>query len=504
MDCRAIPLVALLLWAAVSWAVTVPTADGTVFLHPDAGYTITFPTGWDVLEHDGTHDVAGWCVIGSLRTSHTVGLTVGTLHTATDSSLDSVTQYYESTLPKLYTDFTLVNTATGSLCGLRATAVIFNGRLKDTTGLTQQYTAFICKKDDSAFIIEYHTDTALTKTDAPLLRAVAMTFCFDTTKPARVDPPAPGRVSIPEQFTSVTLPDGWRAGVCEWSDPHKIGLLQRVRTHPTDDFAAVALGMLTLPAGRTPAGITQFVRERLTAELPSLTNVTVGTSTIGGHPAPCIRGTTAFGGQAATCQAYYLADNRRILLIACFSPRDAEAGNAKEFDAVLASVALQVDPATLPPPPTRRTWSVEGFSMIPPVGWGVTRETWPKMPSKVICFTRQRERSGDHVYESLYVFVDPQDTDMAPADYAELSKRSLADSLPNYKDLGEGDVTVNGYKAHWFMYSCTTDGLTLGMLRYVIVDNKRAFVINTTALPDTYAKYKKAFDDCVESFKLVK
>ena len=79
MDCRAIPLVALLLWAAVSWAVTVPTADGTVFLHPDAGYTITFPTGWDVLEHDGTHDVAGWCVIGSLRTSHPVGLTVGTL-----------------------------------------------------------------------------------------------------------------------------------------------------------------------------------------------------------------------------------------------------------------------------------------------------------------------------------------------------------------------------------------------------------------------------------------
>jgi hypothetical protein len=484
-------------------AATVPTADGQVFQHPEAGYTITFPTGWDLQEHDGDHDILGWATVAHLHDSRAVALSVTRQNTAAGTTLQSAADGYLSTRARQVENYVLSSSADGKLCGYAAKGVVFNGNPKDEH--TRQYTALIFMKDETAFIIEYHTEHAHAKADAPVLRAVAMSFCFDTTKPVAITPAAPARVAIPDQSVTVLPPAGWRVGACAWSDPRLLGLLQRKLAHPTDDLAAVAVGLMTLPAaGLAKPRVTELVRERLRGEFATLTDLEQGDGAIGKYTLPWVRGATTFGGRPVTCQTYYVVDGKRALLLMCLSSRGAETANAKEFGAIVNALELQADPTALPPPTTRRSWAAEGFSLVPPTGWAVAYEQWPKMPSKVVSLTRPRAGGGDRVYETVYCYHEALEVVTTPELYLERNNKTLAQTLPGYKALGNGDITINGLKGKWQMYTCTTDDVTLAMVRYLLLDGKHAYVITSTATPESYAKYKKAFEECVLSFKVEK
>jgi hypothetical protein len=157
-----------------------------------------------------------------------------------------------------------------------------------------------------------------------------------------------------------------------------------------------------------------------------------------------------------------------------------------------------------PPAPVRTTWKDEGFSIMGPAGWAAKEAAWPKFPGKVVSFTRTTVMANDPVNEMLFVYTDPLKAPQTLEKYFADQLALLNKSMPLYKEITTGNMTVNERKGKFVLYAGKANGINVGMLRCVLMDTNRVFVLTCMSTVDGFAKYRDTFEKTITSFEVLK
>ena len=202
--------------------------------------------------------------------------------------------------------------------------------------------------------------------------------------------------------------------------------------------------------------------------------------------------------------SFFLVKNRVAYNVMCMSTPDDYDKYKAAFQACAKSLQFSLRQPPPPPPPVRTTWKDEGFSIMGPQGWAVKEAAWPKLPGKVVSFIRPTTGPTDPVSEMLFVYTDPFTTPPTLEKYFQDQRALLQKSVMGYKELAAGSLTVNDHPGKFVQYTGKNYGTLLAMLRCVIMDDKRAFVLTCTSTPENYAKYKDLYQQAIMSLEVLK
>jgi hypothetical protein len=82
------------------------------------------------------------------------------------------------------------------------------------------------------------------------------------------------------------------------------------------------------------------------------------------------------------------------------------------------------------------------------------------------------------------------------------SKKSMKDTLANYREVQDRSITVDGQPARIIEATYLGSNLPLHIVQLVTVKNNNEYVVTGTALDSSWSKYQKLFNDTQMSLKL--
>jgi hypothetical protein len=164
--------------------------------------------------------------------------------------------------------------------------------------------------------------------------------------------------------------------------------------------------------------------------------------------------------------------------------------------------AAAADPATTAARPelTERTVDARfGFELAYPSGW--TASEGPGMPALFV--TSAREGASDPFVENVNVVVEELPVPMSAEAYADGSLPLMQTDLVEFREVSRGPADLGGQPAVRREYEHTFAGRPLWVVSYMVVVDKRAYVITATAERERAETWRALLESISNSFQLV-
>jgi hypothetical protein len=140
-----------------------------------------------------------------------------------------------------------------------------------------------------------------------------------------------------------------------------------------------------------------------------------------------------------------------------------------------------------------------GFSIIFPVGWEIQtiENGW------ITLAVTELEGPTDPWAEAVVVdvFEQPQGFDLDNTFNDRVHSMNM--NAVDFREEDRGEVTINGERARWIIYSYSEHEIgDLMVIEYLLVKGKRAFIISGDSPPDTFSEFEEIFITAARSFRL--
>lgn len=139
----------------------------------------------------------------------------------------------------------------------------------------------------------------------------------------------------------------------------------------------------------------------------------------------------------------------------------------------------------------------KGFSIKFPQDWETKKGV---MGTVVMAFSPQ-EGTSDGFRENANVVVENLPQTFTLDQYTELSLSNMRKLLTDFQMQENGDTTIGGLSAKWYIYTHRAGSVTATVLQYFLVKGLRAYVISTAAEPGQFSKYKPTFEEIAQTFR---
>lgn len=139
----------------------------------------------------------------------------------------------------------------------------------------------------------------------------------------------------------------------------------------------------------------------------------------------------------------------------------------------------------------------KGYSISFPKTWELKekyRET------DVIALSPQ-ENSADRFRENVNVITSDLGQVYSLDTYYKANIENAEKGLNKFKQVQLTDIKINGIPTKRLVYTHEMQDISIKVIAFVLVKGKMGCVITCTALPDSYSKYEKTFDEVAKSFK---
>lgn len=140
------------------------------------------------------------------------------------------------------------------------------------------------------------------------------------------------------------------------------------------------------------------------------------------------------------------------------------------------------------------------FTVQFPENW----EVRPGMAGMDVVGISPLEGPNDTFRENVNVASQVLQSPIKMEEFYAQGKKALSEQLPNFKEIGVGDITVNGLPVHWIEFSQTSNNLQANIKQFYILskDGNRAFIITGASAPEKFDTFKTSMDKIVQSFKV--
>jgi len=293
---------------------------------------------------------------------------------------------------------------------------------------------------------------------------------------------------------SITFPRSWSVQEEEFVTVRGIA-------PPTPGFQFqenVSVSSDALPKGATLADQAATYAKAMEKSVDGGKVVRKTDTTLDGVPAKIVVSTNTAMNMLGMNITFLVAKNTRLYTIICTTLQDNYPRYALIFTKIAASFKMLA-----PPVPVRSTWAAQGFSLIPPLQWTTAEETWPNIANPVICFYAPKPPAVKELSEMMAISQEtlPDNATLLP--FVDRTTAALKTQLTDYKQLGSGDVTLNGRAAKWVAYTTTVQKTTLGQMRFLLVDHHRGYTILCSTRAELFNAAKDTFEKTVKSFDLI-
>lgn len=112
------------------------------------------------------------------------------------------------------------------------------------------------------------------------------------------------------------------------------------------------------------------------------------------------------------------------------------------------------------------------------------------------------ESDQDKFRENASVLSGKLDAPITLDEFYTENLKNLQKSLIDFKLESSGDITIDGQKAKWLVYTHKQGNFVSKVVQYFIMVKDRAYLITAGAEPSAYDKFKPTFDAIVKSFHL--
>ncbi len=137
------------------------------------------------------------------------------------------------------------------------------------------------------------------------------------------------------------------------------------------------------------------------------------------------------------------------------------------------------------------------FSITFPKTWNIKENV---KGAAVMGFS-PKENESDTFFENVNVVASQANLDGYDAQkYFQVNYGPLAE-LEGFKELERGEITLEGKKAIWIIFTHHTSSLDAKALQYYLVRGTRGYVITGTGLSTSFDKYKPQFEQIARSFR---
>jgi hypothetical protein len=161
------------------------------------------------------------------------------------------------------------------------------------------------------------------------------------------------------------------------------------------------------------------------------------------------------------------------------------------------ATAPEAQPAGTEKPAAKTFQSAEkGFSITFPADW----EIKPNPPT--IVSASRPAAPGDTFRENVNVCVEALPRPLTPDEYVDAAIALLKKTFPGTAEVERGKVALGGADARYIVYTFKIGALQLKNLAYSVPRGLTCFVITCTATPDTFDKYRPAFEEIANSLKM--
>jgi hypothetical protein len=140
----------------------------------------------------------------------------------------------------------------------------------------------------------------------------------------------------------------------------------------------------------------------------------------------------------------------------------------------------------------------KGFQVTLPKGWEQKKNV---MGAEIIAL-RPKGGKNDSFRENVNVVVENMNQKMAAKEYYKASQTVLAKVFNEFKIEKTGHTKIDNHDTYWCIFTHKMGGIRAKVLQYMTTENTRGFVVTGSALPDTFEKYKKDFENTAESLKI--
>jgi len=144
----------------------------------------------------------------------------------------------------------------------------------------------------------------------------------------------------------------------------------------------------------------------------------------------------------------------------------------------------------------------DGFSIEFPPDWD-RREG---LVGSVVAAMSPQEGPGDDFRENVNIIVTTKLPGwMGLKEFDDLNMKRMSQTLPGFTVIESGDVTLNGTPAKWHLYSARSPRAGEGdnhVLIYMMVKDRRGYVVTCFAKKDTMPRYRRTFERIVSTFRM--
>jgi hypothetical protein len=137
------------------------------------------------------------------------------------------------------------------------------------------------------------------------------------------------------------------------------------------------------------------------------------------------------------------------------------------------------------------------ISIITPEGF--TRIDTTTMGQKAIFLMSEPEGPSDMFKENLNVLSERVGS-MSLQSYMDLTEGNMGKMLQSYIKKDLKDITVDGTPAKSLDYTHNMSGYELAVNAVVVIKNERAYIITSTAKAGEMSKWRKKFEEAINSF----
>jgi len=162
-------------------------------------------------------------------------------------------------------------------------------------------------------------------------------------------------------------------------------------------------------------------------------------------------------------------------------------------------------------------WEIQNFGLTPEPGW-YHNDTWGfsiKFPEDWVVVEGESEDEPpvlaiappENVNDNFTQAVMVAATDNVPPEetlemFFQMTLRGLKDSTPSFKQLEDGQATVNGVDARWAVFSAKEGTTTIKVLVYVLLKDGRGFMILGMDESAQFLDHKAELKAIAESFRI--
>ena len=314
-------------------------------------------------------------------------------------------------------------------------------------------------------------------------------------QPAGNDRQAAKTFQSAEKGFSITFPADWEI------KPNPPTIVTALRpAAPGDTFREnVNVVVEALPKPMTPRQYLDAAIALMKKSLPDFAEIDRDKAALQVADAGYVIYTYKMGPMQVKNVAYVIPRGLSCFVITCTATPDTFLEYWGDFEDI--ALSFKLDPSVSISPDGLYSNREKGFSIKFPADWAVTTS---EVASAAVVALRP-VAAGDATFrENVNIVVKDCGSPITVDEYNDATWKYAAARLPGFRQIESGKATIGDADARFLGYSWTPVAGKAGKnLAYVLTKGLRAYVITCTATPETFDKYRPAFEEIANSFKMI-